>query len=221
VLSSSEKSAGRKIVRTTIEQSVSGKLKPWAKIVGLNEADQRLAQFREDLIEALHACIGAQMAALDPRLNRQSDLRAHLLEMVKAAESLITGLRDFNNKYTILPRNHIRVLPDGSFRTLDLVSTAEDLEVIVSFLEPAAKACVDKGGAVPLLAFQVLANGLVRAYRHATGETGKDGVRQDTLHDLLDAVLPTAKKLIKSITGKPLEFSKDPGQYLYRTVERL
>jgi hypothetical protein len=207
------------MIDAAIEQNVFKKLKAWAKIVALKEVDPRLAQFGELLIEALHACIGAQIALQDSRFSRQRDLCEYLKEEVNDAELLIKGLRNFNNKYRFPPLLRFQ---DGSHRRFDLVSPAQDLEVLLSLIKPAAETCVDRGGAPPMLAFKALAEGLVRAYKHATGETGIGrSAREGRLLDLLDAVLPTAEKLAKSITGRPLRKPKDPGQYLHRAAERL
>ena len=102
------------------------------------------------------------------------------------------------------------------------LSLAEDFEARASFLEEIVGDVRDAGGAPSMLAFKALAEGVIRAYKHATGETGIGrSAREGRLLDLLEAVLPTAEKLAKSTTGKPLRKPKDPGQYLHRTAERL
>jgi hypothetical protein len=57
-------------------------------------------------------------------------------------------------------------------------------------------------------AFEALAEGLTRAYRRATKRKGTGGnVREGSsrLRHLVEAMLPTARKLTIAATGKPLK----------------
>jgi hypothetical protein len=153
----------------------------------------------------------------DPQLDPR-DFHKYLKEQVNDINLLIKALRDFNNKYRFPP---LLWLQDGSPRRFDLVSPVQGLEVLLSLVKPAADA-LDRGGKPTMVVFQTLAKGLIRAYRHATGElgTGKPAL-EGGLHDLVEAVLPTASKHVRSLTGEPLEVPKDLGQYLNRTAKRL
>jgi hypothetical protein len=66
-----------------------------------------------------------------------------------------------------------------------------------------------------------LADGLIQAYQHATKKTGKGcGAREGPLLALIEAVLPTARRLGKLNTGKPLQVLTEDGlgEYLHQRV---
>ena len=202
-----------------IDEAVSRESEAWAKTIKLTPSDARFAHFREDATGALHACIEKHKMEQDPFFKtRPADMRKLLKEEADEARDLAAQLRAYHSKY--VAGQVTLVLHIG--RVFDPAGPAEDFEARALFLEEIVGDLRDAGGPPPMLAFKALAEGLVRAYKHATGETGiGHSAREGSLHDLLDAVLPTAERLAKSITGNPLRKSKDPGQYLYRAAERL
>jgi hypothetical protein len=80
----------------------------------------------------------------------------------------------------------------------------------------------DPGGSLILRSFAVFVKGVVYAYQKATGRTGVGrGAREGELRELYEAVLPIACEIAETVTGKPLEVSGDPGEYLHRIATQL
>jgi hypothetical protein len=188
---------------------VARRIEDWAKIVGLTRTDERFTQFREDVTEALCACIEAHIVEqLFPNFTRIADMRRHLGNKARDERDLAERLRDYTSKYVV--GHPTLVLPSlGSEpfpgRVFDPAAMAQDFDTVASLTEDAAAACKDKGGPPPMLVFKVLAKGLIRAYRRATGRKGTGhGSREGRLLDLVEAVLPTVREIGKQVTRKPL-----------------
>jgi hypothetical protein len=195
--------------RNLVEAAVLRRIEDWAKIVGLTRTDERFTRFREDLTETLCACIEVHIAEqLFPKFTRVADMRRHLGNKAHDERDLAKRLRDYTSKYVV---GHQKlVLPSlGSApfpcRMFDPAAIAQDFDRVASLIEDAAAACKDKGGQPPMRAFKVLADGLIRAYRRATGRKGTGhGSREGSLLDLVVAVLPTVREIGEQLTRKPL-----------------
>jgi hypothetical protein len=188
---------------------VAQRIEDWARTLRLTGTDERFAPFREDLAETLYACIEAHIAEqLFPNFTRIADMRAYAKNKASAERNLAERLRDYASKYVVghptlvLPSPGSEPLPG---RVFDPAAMAGDFARVASLSEDAAAACKDTGGPPPMRAFKVLAEGLIRAYRRATGRKGTGhGSRLGRLLDLVEAVLPTARKIAKQVTARPL-----------------
>jgi hypothetical protein len=207
--------------RALVEVAVLKKIKMWGATIELTHAHPRFARFREDMIKALLECMLAHIVGTERIYERVSDRRAVFMELKKAAATAANSLLDVEHILKRLPPMiHVPEFRLGH----DPYCTAweqGELSKTAGILADQCKAA-DRGGPPRLRAFAALAEGLVHAYRNATGEAGTGrSAREGRLLDLYEAVLPTADKLAKTITGKPLEVSKAPGEYLHRAAERL
>jgi hypothetical protein len=195
--------------RDLVNTAVSRRIEDWAKIVGLTRTDERFTQFCEDVTGVLYACIDAHIVEqLFPKFTRVADIRRHLGNKAHDERDLAKRLRDYTSKYVV---GHQKLLLSslGSapfpLRMFDPAAIAQDFERVASLTEDAAAACKDPGGAPPMLVFKVLAEGLIRAYRRATGRKGTGhGSREGRLFDLVEDVMPTVSEIAKQETGKPL-----------------
>jgi hypothetical protein len=114
---------------------------------------------------------------------------------------------------------------DPAFRLIhDPWATACELDGLAQAARQRADACksADRGGKPRMRAFEELAAGLVIAYRHATKRRGSGrSARAGKLRDFVEAVLPTACRIAKKVTGKPLASPSDVGEYLHLIARRL
>ena len=78
----------RELVNAAVPQHVEA----WAGIIGLKSPDVRFTQFREDITEALHACMRAHEAA--PHRSRWSDVRTDFMRVADAARAVTRDLRN-------------------------------------------------------------------------------------------------------------------------------
>jgi hypothetical protein len=202
--------------RELVDAAVSRHVEAWSEILGIASTDVRFAQFREDVMEALHACMRTHIAIGDRRHKRFSDLRKDFLSLARAAEATATRLRGVHELLKHLPP----MQHDPAFRLVhDPQATAFELGDVAEAARRHADDCkrADRGGELPMQAFSVLAQGLVGAYQDATNRTGVGrGAREGQLLDLYEAVLPIAREIAEAVTGKELEVSDDPGEYLHR-----
>jgi hypothetical protein len=194
--------------RELVDAAVSCDLETWAKIIKLTPSDTRFAQFREDVTQALRACVEvhiAEQVTSFKKFTRIADMRKHLEKEAREARTLAKRLKDFTSKYVV--GHPTLVLRPG--RVFDPGALAQDFDLLAVLRESQAKACKDTGGSTPkMLAFEALAEGLTRAYSRATGRKGTGGnVREgrSRLRQLVEAVLPAACKLAIAATGKPLK----------------
>jgi hypothetical protein len=207
--------------RAFVEAAVAQEIEAWGATVGLTHAHPRFAQFSEDMTKALLDYMLVHNAGTERTYERFSDMRADFMTLKKAATTAAKMLRDVERILKRLPpMMHVPEFRLGH----DPCCAAWEQDELAKAAGILGDQCkvADRGGPSRLRAFATLAEGLVRAYRNATGEAGTGrSAREGRLLDLYEAVLPTADKLAKTITGKPLEISKEPGEYLHRTAERL
>jgi hypothetical protein len=216
--------------RELVEDAVATKVELWAKEIGLTRKDAGLEQFRNDVAEALHACMRAQIAT--PYRRRGSGLREALNRVSREAEATAKRLCRLQAALDDLPAAAFYGDPAFRFPALraievDLVGSPPDIEGLAAAARRYSDALKlgDKGGPTKMVAFEALAEGLIDAYRHATGQTGKgDAARAGSLLSLVEAVLPTARDLAQDATGDPLQTPEGEaalGEYLHRTARHL
>lgn len=190
--------------RELIDDAVSSNIEAWTKTIKLTPSDARFVDFRADVTGALHACIERHVMEQDPFFKtRTADTRKRLKNEAKEARDLAKQLRAYNSKYVV--GQVTLVLPTG--RVFNPGAPAEDFDERASFLEKIAGDLRDAGGPPPKLrAFKALAEGLIRAYRRATGQKGTgQAARDGRLLDLVEAVLRTACEIAQMRTGKRFE----------------
>jgi len=183
--------------RGLVEAAVPQRIEAWAEIVQLTTADVRFDRFREDVTEALHACMRAHIAT--PYRFRWSDIGedfGRVAEEARAVAMRLRKLRAAFDKVAIWLRD-----PDPMFKHLPLQSVS-DLEALANEADRRAEVCSDEGGRPEYVAFAVLAAGLMRALEHATGAVD---VASAALVALVDAVLVVAQDVAKQSTGERLE----------------
>jgi hypothetical protein len=82
-----------------------------------------------------------------------------------------------------------------------------------------------RGRPSTMQAFNVLAEGLILAYRRATGRSGRGrSAKEGKLHDFVKSVSSVAARIAKAVTGEPLVTPAGEdglGQALFRAAQRL
>jgi hypothetical protein len=213
---------------TDLETVVSRRIGDWAKTVGLTRTDKRFTQFREGVTDTLHACIEAHIVEQHfPKFTRIADMRTYLRNRARIERDLAERLRDYTSKYVVgHPTLVLSSLGLNPFpgRVFDPAAMAQEFDRVASLTEDLAAACKDKGGPPPMRVFKVLAEGLIRAYRQATGERGTGhGSRAGHLLDLVEAVLPTVREIANQATGQPLRTPSEDnlGEQLHEIARQL
>ncbi|WFU37597.1 hypothetical protein QA640_24325 [Bradyrhizobium sp. CB82] len=219
--------------RKLVDDAVASNVELWAKKIGLTRKDARFKQFRDDVTEALHACMRAQIAT--PYRRRGSDLREALKRVAREAQATAKRLCSLQAALDDLPAAAFYRDPAFRFPSLkaievNLAGSPPDIEGLAAAARRHADALKqdekgDKGGPTKMVAFEALAEGLILAYRHATGRTGKgDAAREGSLLSLVEAVLSTARDVAQGATSDPLQTPEGEaalGEYLHRTARRL
>lgn len=207
--------------RKRVETEVPKHIDSWGALLGLPRKDARFDQFKEDVTEALHACMRVHIAEKHRRYHRYSDLGEDFIALEKAATAAIAKLRDVENILKRLPP----MQRDPAFRLIhDPWATAFELDGLAKAARRHAEECksLDRGGKPRMRAFEQLVAGLVIAYRHATKRRGTGrSARAGKLLDLVEAVLPAANKIAENATGNALTVSRDTGDYVHRIARRL
>lgn len=202
--------------RKLVEEVVPQHIEQWAAAIGLRRTDVPFEQFREGVTEALHACMRAHIADEHRMYKRLSDLRKDFKALAGAATTAANQMRRIENLLRRMPP----MQHDPACRLMhDPHSTAFELNGLAEAARRHADECkrADRGGQSRMRALEAFAKGLVAAYQDATGRTGVGrGARAGELRELYEAVLPTVCEIAETITGKTLEVSDDPGEYLHR-----
>jgi hypothetical protein len=206
--------------RDLVTAAVAQNIEVWANTIGLHSTRAEFAQFREDVTETLHACMRVHITGQNRRYERFADMREDFLALADAATAAAKKLRVVERILKRLPP----MQQDPAFRLMhDPHATAFEQDGLAEAAHLHADECkrADRGGQPRMRALEVFADGLVRAYRNATGRSGVGrGAREGELLDLYEAVLPTACDIAEAVTGTPLEVSDDPGDYLHRIASR-
>jgi hypothetical protein len=215
--------------RQLIDDAVLQHINTWATIVRLvPPTDARVDQFRDDVTEALRACMRVHIAGPsgDPDKEQSKKLRKELRKAFLARRrARIAAVKNLRDAYAARwpPLYHeFRVLashPHPTAHQHELEALAEAMR-----LQADEWKSTDRGGH-PLImrAFNALAEGLVVAYQRATGKTGVGhGAREGKLRAFVERLLPVADEIAKAVTGKPLETPATPGaigEYLHRAAK--
>jgi hypothetical protein len=188
--------------RELVDAAVRQHVEAWAEIVGLRSADVRFAQFREDVTEALHACMRAHIGS--PYRARWSDIRTDFMRVSEAARAVAKHLDNLRAAFDALPPNTIWLRdPEPMFKHLPFQSRS-DLLALADSADEQAEACklADKGSRPEMVTFAALVAVLAQAFEHATGEAPVGAVG---LVALVDAVLPMARDIGEKTTGRRLQ----------------
>jgi hypothetical protein len=181
-----------------VEQAVAQHAEAWAAKIGTKAT----AQFKEDAAAALHQCLRKHINTQNSQFNRISDLRREFSKLANQATAAAKKLREVQATLDRVPPMY----HDPAFRMHPLGSTEYDLFSMAEAARQHADKAVDRGGQNQMWAFAALAQGLIIAYRHATGKSGAGrSARHGPLLDLVGAVVLTARKIAKDVTGKPLK----------------
>jgi hypothetical protein len=208
--------------RGDVTNAVAHNIEKWAAKIGLRPTDATFTQFREDVTEALHACMRGHIAAQHRRHHRASDLRRDFIALANAATAAAQKMRSVDDILKRLPPMH----HDPAFKLMHgPLSTAYEIEGLAEAASRHADECkaADQGGPPRMRAFEALAEGLIRAYQRGTGRTGVGrSAREGQLLDLVEAVLPRACKLAEAVTSEALTAptSDGLGEYLHRIAGR-
>ena len=188
--------------RDLVTAAVPLHIEAWAKAIGLRSTDAAFAQFREDVTEALHACMRAHIAT--PYRSRWSDFRTDFMRVAESARAAARHLDNLRAAFHALPPPPIWLRdPEPMFKHWPLQS-ASDLETLAKEADQQAEVCksADKGSRPEMVAFATLAAVLAQAFEHATGEAA---VGSGGFVALVDAVLPAAREIAEQASGRRLQ----------------
>jgi hypothetical protein len=203
--------------RRMIDEAVPQHINTWAKIVGLaTPTDACINQFRDDVTEALHACMQAHISGSVGDSEKEIRRKVHeeFLALHRARIAAVQKLRDVFAPRWPVSYHEFQVWEDLRPFQHKLEAMAEAMR-----LEADEWKSTDRGGRPPMWAFNALAGGLVVAYQRATGKTGVGhGARKGKLRAFTESVLPVACKIAEALTERPLAISDSIGDYLHRVA---
>jgi hypothetical protein len=203
-----------------IDEAVREYIGDWATVLNLAPTDARIDQFRDDVAGALRACIHAHIVGCsqDRENERSKRLRQKYLALQRRRiAALKRAERDFAPQWP--PLHH----EFQAFMSSSHPSNYKDgLKARADAMRLQADEWKLPPGRRPFQGFDALAEGVVLAYRRATGRTGLGfSAREGELRAFVEKVLPTAKKIARAVTGKPLKVPKNSeaiGEYLHRVA---
>jgi hypothetical protein len=198
-----------------IDETVPECIGDLATTVNVSPTDARIDQFRDDVAGALRACVQAHIirCTLDRENKGSKRLREKSLASHRKRNAVLKKAVE-----TFTPRwppsyQDLQAFDPHLIDGLKGLADAKRLEADQWKLTP---------GRTPLQAFDALAEGLVLAYRRATGRTGLGfSAREGELRAFVKKVLPTAKKIARAVTSKSLKTPKNSealGEYLHRVA---
>jgi hypothetical protein len=193
----------RELVAAAVPQHVEA----WAKTIGLQSTDARFAQFREDVTEALHACMRAHIAT--PGRWRLSTMRQTFLDLADDYAAIAKVLRHWESGGTLAP-----VYFDPRFKDLPPLmdptvlrsvlapyGRAADFKRLAKAARGYAELCVrDKGTRPRSLAFDTLCVGLVDAFERATK---RKATSSGDYFRLVAAVWAVTGEVARGVTKQP------------------
>jgi hypothetical protein len=186
-----------------------------ATTVNLALTDGPIGQLREDVAGAVRACIHAHITGCrhDREKERSKRLRQKFLALHRKRNAALKKISSAFAPQWPPSYQEFQAFDPHLKDGLKGLTDAMHLEADQWKLAP---------GRPPLQAFDALAEGLVLAYRRATGRTGVGfSAREGELRAFVEKVLPVAKKIARAVTGKPLKMPKDPealGEYLHQVA---
>jgi hypothetical protein len=205
--------------RGLIDNAVTANIRDWATMVDLLPTHHGFDQFSNDVAGALRACIHAHIAG-DRENEISKTLRQKYLAVLRRR---IAALKELDEAFA--PRwpalyHECQAFMSGP----DPINYKERLKPLIDAIRLQANELKLAGGRRPLHAFDALAQGLVLAYRRATGRSGVGyGAREGKLRSFVEKVLPVAREIAKTVTGTALETPVTPaaiGQYMNRVGRR-
>jgi hypothetical protein len=213
--------------RELIDEAVAEYADKWAAMVGSTATPQ----FRDDLTEALRACLGEHIAAGYDLYNRAAELRRDLDELAEAAALASKELHKVDSIMAGLQASGLSMMQHWpAFQAFvihppPLLVMACDLDGLVKEARRQASECksIDRGGPTPMRAFTALVEGLLLAYRRATGKSGVGrSARGGQLLNLVTSVLTAARKIARAATDGSLRTPKSNkiGEFVYRVARR-
>jgi hypothetical protein len=202
----------------------------YEKAIGLDGPHQG---FREAVTKAICACLFQHALKTPSKGQIQKQRRNDLLRASRAARTACGSLRDLDTALNSLPEGIVQCLEQhwglsGQIAYRSIESTTAWLQTARSYLDLYAKELANrnKGGRPePLLAFRVLAAGLAKAIKVATGRAAKvnwsipdDRWRESKFLDLVEAVWPLVEKMADPSGRRPMQRPKPSAlaPYLHR-----
>jgi hypothetical protein len=212
-------------VRQLVETAVPKYIAAWAKIAGLAPDAPWIQQFRQDLTEALHACLRECLAARMRVHHRLKDMGE---DFGVAAQHPAGAAEQLHLLLDVLDRlpmmwwddgpDSVDGLYDVTRRVRCPLTTARELESLAAVAGRKSDRfkAADRGGPTPTMrAFKTLARGLVLAAQRAN-------IKAKQRLELTKAVLKVARRLTKDVTGAPLQAPAGDqalGKYLSRLAQ--
>jgi hypothetical protein len=225
--------------RMLVDAAVSDRVAAWAKTVTLTSGDPRFDHFGEDVTEALLACTQEHIAELirsadtqkEKELNKwaREDFLARNRARIAALKELreafaggpgLGGLSIY--EYQVFGAQPPHLMERLREVERDLEARAEAMR-----LEADERKSTDPGGRPAMPAFAALARGLAQAFQNATGQAATLAwseyrrCYEGAFFRLVEAILPTAREITETVTGRPLPASKKPmarGKFLQRST---
>jgi hypothetical protein len=218
--------------RERVEDEVGAHIAAWADAIGLTLTDERFPHFREDVKEALHACIRAHVSA--PYRWRWSDVRRRYRDLGDDYVTLSGLLRRWETNGRLPPvhfdprfRELPQLWPDPQLLRAELASFGDStyFDQLAKVARSYAKACVvDKGGHPPPNAFDKLCvgdkpcSGLIGAFERATG---RKATWVGHFFKLVETVWPVANAIARAATKRPLPSNPSTSEARGKRLQRL
>jgi hypothetical protein len=207
----------------------------WAHIIELRAEGERLAQFKDNVTEALHACLRAHIFAAYRW--RWSDARKAFLRAAQHAATMIQAQRKLEAELLRGPLNYLVPMlihdhPDGQHLLQMPLTPISELETKRDMARRWAERCkqLEKRGREKFYAFGGLVKGLRRAFESATRGAATLTHREDRrdedewggrFWELVEAVLPVAQHVAVTVAGAAFDAPATPGargKYLQRLL---
>jgi hypothetical protein len=211
--------------RQLIDDAVRKHITNWAKIVGLSLIDTSIDQFRDDVTKALHAGMQTHIVGSAGDLDKEfrKEVREKFLGRYCARHEAIKKLREAFAPCWPPSYYEFQAWMD---LTADPKAHEHDLEALAEAMRLEADASKStRGRPSTMKAFNALAEGLILAYRRATGWSGRGrSAKEGKLHDFVKSVSSVAARIAKAVTGESLVTPTGEdglGQALFRAAQRL
>jgi hypothetical protein len=201
-----------KRARQLIDEAVRKHITEWARIVGLSPIDASIDQFRDDVTEALHACMQAHIAgSARKKVGKKSRELFHARYLKRKAA--VEKLRDAFTP--IFPPSYHEFQVWEDLKPFEL-----KLEALTEAMRLEANDSKSTGGRPsPMQPFISLTNGLVHAYQRSTENTGVGyGARKGKPLAFVEKVLLVTREIAEAVTKRPLVTSESIGDYLHRVA---
>jgi hypothetical protein len=194
--------------RVLVEAAVANHVVGWAKTIALTCTDARFDCFREDVIWALDGCMRLHIFGDQ---YRPSDFRRDLLAIYRAYIAAAKALRKAQavraRCFPLPLRNEFQLGPLPTEHQLMARAEAARLDAEEWKYRHPSK----------MPAFAALAMDLAQAFQNATGQPAKVTWNEyrkryeGMFFGLVEAILPTAREVAETVTGRPLPVSRTVG----------